>query len=102
MSHEPPNGPTTASTRGPPLRDLFDQAMALPEAEREAWVRALSIDDSLRASLLRLLHASAKQHGPLEMPAMARAARIGDEAEPAAPEGLIGERIGAFRLTALL
>ncbi len=107
MSHEPPNGPRTASAGSPPedgavLRALFDQAMTQPQGERETWAHALSVDESLRAALLRLLRASAKPHGPLEMPALERAARIGDEAEPAAPEGLIGERVGAFRLTALL
>ena len=112
MTHEPPNGPTvasqgSASAGSPPedgavLRALFDQAMAQPDAERETWAHTLSIDESLRAALLRLLRASARLHGPLEMPVLARAASIGDEAEPAAPEGLIGERVGAFRLTALL
>jgi eukaryotic-like serine/threonine-protein kinase len=112
MTHDPRNGPTIASagsatTGGPPedgamLRALFDQAMARPEGERHAWAQALPVDASLRAALLRLLRASARLHGPLEMPVLARAASIGDESEPAAPEGLIGQRVGAFRLTALL
>jgi eukaryotic-like serine/threonine-protein kinase len=107
MSHDAPTVAATSPEGNPPedgaaLRALFDHAVALPEGERETWLHALSIDASLRESLLRLLRAFGRQHGPLEMPVLARAASIGDEDEPAAPDGLIGERIGAFRLTALL
>ncbi len=107
MNNEAPKStPIDSAVRSPEhgaaLRDLFDQAMAKPEDAREVWAHALAVDDSLRTALLRLLRASDKKNGPLEMPAMVRAARIGDEAEPSAAEGLIGERIGAFRLTAML
>jgi eukaryotic-like serine/threonine-protein kinase len=107
MSDDPPTIPAVASAGNSPeggaaLRALFDQAVAQPEGERESWVQALSVDESLRAALLRLLRAFAKQRGPLDLPALARAANIGEDDEPAVAEGLIGERIGAFRLTALL
>jgi serine/threonine-protein kinase len=80
---------------------LFDAAVAQPECAREAWALAQPVGESLRSALLRLLRAAAR-HGPLETPALARAARIGDDVDPDVTEGLIGERVGAFRLTALL
>jgi serine/threonine-protein kinase len=60
------------------------------------------VDEALRSALLRLLRAAANRRGPMDMPALERAARIGDDAEPDVTQGLIGERVGAFRLTALL
>ncbi len=109
MNHEPSDDtpPAPATDVATPadnaaLRDLFEQALTQPEHEREAWALALPIGAALRSMLLRLLRAAASRRGPLDMPALERAARIGDEAEPAAPEGLIGTRVGAFRLTALL
>lgn len=107
MNHDSPAGPPPASAAaipvdGPALRALFDQALAQPEGERHAWALALPIDEALRAALRRLLRAVANRAGPLDMPALERAARIGEEAEAATPEGLIGECVGAFRLTALL
>ena len=107
MNPQPPTAPppvsaTFATENGATLRALFEQALAQPEDEREAWTLALPVDESLRSRLLRLLRAAANRHGPMDMPALERAAHIGEEDEPAAPEGLIGERVGAFRLTALL
>jgi serine/threonine-protein kinase len=87
---------------GATLRALFEQALAQPEDEREAWALALPVGESLRSTLLRLLRAAANRRGVLDMPALERAARIGDDAEADVTEGLIGERVGAFRLTALL
>ncbi|MBN8483059.1 MAG: serine/threonine protein kinase, partial [Xanthomonadales bacterium] len=102
MTTDPPTDPARVAAHGAVLRDLFEQALAQPEAGREAWAMALAIDDALRAALLRLVRAAADRPGPLDVPVLARAARIGDDDEAATAEGLIGERIGAFRLTALL
>jgi tetratricopeptide (TPR) repeat protein len=107
MTQRPPGDPTDPRHDAPPdggggLRALFEQALAQPEPAREPWARALPIDEALRSDLLRLLRAAARPQGPFDTPALARAASIGDDVEPAAPEGLIGERVGAFRLTSLL
>ena len=107
MNPQPPTAPGSVAAPntaedGAALRALFEQALAEPEDEREAWALALCVDESLRSRLLRLLRAAANRQGPMDMPALERAAQIGDEDEPAAPEGLIGERVGPFRLTALL
>ena len=98
----PPDSRAVAFEDGAALRALFEQALAQPEGEREAWTLALRVDEALRSKLRRLLRAAANTHGPLDVPALEHAARIGEEDEPPAPAGLIGERVGAFRLTALL
>jgi eukaryotic-like serine/threonine-protein kinase len=83
------------------LRALFDAALEQPAPRRAAWVAAQSADDDERAALQRLLEADTVASGPLDTPVAERAARIGDD-DDAGSEGLIGQRIGAFRLIRLL
>jgi len=53
----------TADPRFRRLRDLFDEALDLPQHERAAFVDAACADDSsLRAELLRLLDREQRQH----------------------------------------
>jgi serine/threonine protein kinase/Tfp pilus assembly protein PilF len=82
------------------LRDVFDRVLDLPEAERGQWIEAEVTDPDDRAALRLLLGAEAGQ-GPLDMPSTERILRIGVEPELEA-DGLVGQRIGAFRLVRLL
>lgn len=43
------------SDTGPTARSLFTQAVALPESEREAFVRASAVPDTVKQEVLRLL-----------------------------------------------
>ena len=83
------------------LRALFEAALEQPAARRAAWVAAQSADDDECAALQRLLAADTAASGPLDTPIAERAARIGD-GDDAGTEGLIGQRVGAFRLIRLL
>jgi serine/threonine protein kinase/tetratricopeptide (TPR) repeat protein len=82
------------------LRDVFDRVLDLPEAERGQWIEMEIPDPDDRAALRLLLGAEAG-HGPLDMPSTERILRIGAEPELEA-DGLVGQRIGAFRLMRLL
>lgn len=79
------------------LSQLLDRCMALPEAEREAWLQGLSGDAAaLRPSLHRMLQHQAEDdlQGFLERPAVLDAA--GPEA--AASDFQAGDRVGPYRL----
>ncbi len=82
------------------LRALFDRVLDQPEAARHAWLQANVPDAEMRAALQALLAAEAEQ-GPLDGSAEVHLDRI-DAGRAAHPEGLIGQTVGAFRLTALL
>src|SRR5688500_5040653 len=82
------------------LRDLFDRALEQPAATRADWI-AVHVSDPDDRRALRLLLAAESGAGPLDTPSTDRLLRIGGEQE-AAIEGLIGQRIGAFRLVRLL
>jgi serine/threonine protein kinase len=82
------------------LRDVFDRVLELAETERGQWIDAEVSDPDDRAALRLLLGAEAG-HGPLDMPSTERILRIGAEPELEA-DGLVGQRIGAFRLVRLL
>ncbi len=82
------------------LRELFDQALEQPPADRKAWIEANVADADDRRALGLLLDAETAA-GPLDTPSTERILRIGDDAELAA-DGLVGQRIGAFRLVRLL
>ncbi len=82
------------------LRELFDRVLDRPEASRPAWIEANVADVDTRAALQALLDAEAEQ-GPLDGSAEDHLERI-DAGRAAHPEGLIGQTVGAFRLTALL
>ena len=82
------------------LRDLFDRALEQPAASRADWI-AVNVSDRDDRQALRLLLAAEAGAGPLDTPSTDRLLRIGAEPEVAV-EGLIGQRIGAFRLVRLL
>lgn len=96
-SHSKPDGPPLRLAR---LRTLYEQAMDEPADRRDRWVAEQVTDVDESAALRRLL-AAAERDGALDLPSGERAARIGFD--PAAhAQGLIGQRIGAFRLVRLL
>lgn len=82
------------------LRDAFDIAIELPDERRAAWITANLAEADDRAALSLLLQAR-NDEGPLDRSPEARMRRL-DEGVAASTEGLIGRRIGAFRLTRLL
>ena len=77
------------------LRDLFERAVDVCAAEREAWIDAHATNSGERAALRRLLAAD-DGSGFLDTPATEHAARFA--ADELTADGLIGQRIGAFRL----
>jgi tetratricopeptide (TPR) repeat protein/predicted Ser/Thr protein kinase len=77
-------------TRWATLERLFDEGLARPAAEREAWLHALEIDDGLRAELRAMLAADARS-AELTARFDAAIAQAGD-----AP--LAGMRLGPYRL----
>lgn len=87
----------------PSLRSLFEAALALPAAERAAFVAASCPDPEVRDRLLRLLSADGDAEGPLPArDAADLAAAIGDadEAQYWQPDQCIGpyrlgEKLGA-------
>lgn len=97
-----PNSPTAAGADTPSsrLRDLFDRCIDQSAEEREAWIVTHVPDHAEQGALRRLLTAS-DTAGALDMPPSERAARIGVEPSNTAA-GLIGQTIGAFKLTRLL
>jgi len=82
------------------LRDLFDRALDVPRSERAAWIETHAPDAEERAALERLLESDADTSGFFETPASEHVAGLAED--PASPDGLIGTRIGAFRLVRLL
>ena len=84
------------------LRTCFEEALSVPPSEREPWLDSLPINAAQRARLRRLLEADDQNQGFLDMPALDRAARIGDPDEADDGGSLIGQRIGGFRLLRML
>ncbi len=97
-----PNGqiPTGAAASPLRLREWFDQCVDQPPNQREAWIAKQSLDHAEEAALRRLL-AGADSGCALDMAPSERAARIG-VAPPNTAAGLVGQTIGAFKLTRLL
>ena len=93
----PAQAPGAAEAR---LRMLFEAALEVAPAQRSAWIAAHAAEDE-RSALQRLLAADAVIGGALDLPVAERAARIGG-GDDAGIEGLVGQRIGSFRLVRLL
>ena len=81
------------------LRDLFERAVDVCAAERDAWIDAHATNPGERTALRRLLAAD-DGSGFLDTPATEHAARLA--ADEVTADGLIGQRIGAFRLVRTL
>jgi serine/threonine-protein kinase len=81
------------------LRKLFEDAIDVRAGERDAWIDAHATSPDERSALRRLLAADDGQ-GFLDTPATEHAARLA--ADEVTAEGLIGQRIGAFRLVRTL
>jgi serine/threonine protein kinase len=77
------------------LNHLFDAALSLPAADREAYVRAADADDAVRSELLSLLAAYAAEPEFLETPLYRLtegfASAAGDAAEELAPGTVLGD-----------
>ena len=86
------------------LRALFDAAIEIPHAERGAWVEAHVADPEERIALGRLLDSDEDTSGFFDTPAGEHVAGFaaGLTDDLISPDGLIGTRIGAFRLVRLL
>ena len=86
------------------LRAWFDAVADLPQAQREAWIALNVPDPEDRLALLRLLESDAETSGFFETPAGERAAgfALDDDDDAPAEAGILGTRIGAFRLVQLL
>src|SRR5690606_18912685 len=81
------------------LRELFDQVVELPAAERAAFLDAHCSDPQLRARIERLLASDAKEGAPVPgSPETLAAAMDG----PVPPPWYPGQRIGPFTLVAPL
>ena len=78
-----------------PLREQFEVLADLAPHLRDAWLAANVDDGDTRALLLRLLGADTSD-GFLDVSAVQRLACL--VAVEIAPQGLIGERVGAFRI----
>ncbi len=91
----------TASDSYARLRELFAAASELAGDERARWISANVPDAGERVALERLLSFDLYEDGYFEIPLDEHAARMAVE-EPMRADGLIGEHIGAFRLTQLL
>ncbi|MBO9664176.1 serine/threonine-protein kinase [Dokdonella sp.] len=83
----------------PSIRDLYESALVLPVAERDAWLAAHCADETLRRRVGAMLEASASTD-PLARPLDQLAAALdADEAPVALPSG---GRIGPFELLDVL
>ena len=81
----------------PPLRDLFESALGLPPAEREAWLATHCPDPALRTAVLRMLAADHTDGSRLLDESLDKVLeRVGDTDTTARP--LPGSRIGPFVL----
>ena len=94
QTHDPDFSSPPDATRDR-LRDLFEHAIDVPATERDAWIEAHLAVPAERTALRRLLAAD-DASGFLDTPATEHAARLA--AAEVAPEGLIGQQIGAFRV----
>ena len=83
------------------LRELFAAVADLDEAQRAIWIAANVADAEERAALERLLSVDGREGGYFDITPGEHAARMQVD-EPLRPDGLIGQRIGAFRLTRLI
>jgi len=81
------------------LRELFDAVADLPRPDRDPWLERNVPDAGERAALRRLLSAD-DAHGFLDTSATEHAARLAAEDMPR--DGLIGQRVGAFRIVRAL
>ncbi|MBS0570761.1 MAG: hypothetical protein JSS28_09145, partial [Proteobacteria bacterium] len=90
---------STDSTTQNALREAFDAVLDQPPDTRAAWLESHVPDASLRERLRQLLDAHGG-HGFLDTTAGEHATRLA--ARDLALEGLIGSRIGAFRLVRAL
>ena len=97
----PPQSRSTPSpTRRQRLRAWFESALDVDPSQREAWIET-HVDDATARQEVRRLLASDHAAGPFDVPAESRAARIGP-ASTMDVQGLVGTRIGVFRIERLL
>jgi hypothetical protein len=77
--------------------EIFDAAIARPEAERERFVTLTCVDDQeLGAEVRSLLAAHVDASGFLSRRAQSASRPLVDSAAPAPPALQIGDRLGAF------
>jgi tetratricopeptide (TPR) repeat protein len=91
---------TATAENWPQVRALFDEALALPAAERRAFLLAVTADDAVRAEVLSLVeHADDVVDSPLDVAAIA----LGDDLAPPVPEPThAGLQLGPWRVVAIL
>jgi len=83
---------------------LLEQALALPPAEREAFVTgACNGNDELRAEVISLVRAESQASGFMERSAMKVAAEaLAHDSHQSTTASLVGKRIGTYTLESLL
>ncbi|MCW5578302.1 MAG: serine/threonine protein kinase [Dokdonella sp.] len=91
MTHSPLHHEPSADGA---LREAFDQLRELPVDDRAQWLSKHVADDARRDHLLRLL-AAHDRRGFLDT-------AVGEHAERLAAAGLLGSRVGAFRIVRAL
>ncbi len=87
------------------IDDLFQQALEIETEHRLEFVRRVARDDDdLQKEVLSLLEAGHRDDALLNQPVLGGVARLlGDDAgEDVDPASLIGQRLGAYRLTSLI
>jgi serine/threonine protein kinase len=101
MEHMPSSNDTDvrSAPAGSDLQSCFEAVLALPPAQREAWLNANVASEESRATLRRLLVAD-ERRSFLDTPVDAQIERLA--AAEIRPEGLIGRQIGEFRLVRAL
>src|SRR5262245_2289824 len=89
--------PSSPSMSSPHCADIFERALSMPTAERDAWVaEACSHDAALREQVQSLLRAHNDANSFMESPA--------EDLKPASPtsdvslEEKAGDRIGRYKL----
>ena len=80
---------------------LFQDVLDLPEAERAAWLATASGDPTVRAEVASLLSYLGRTDGVLDRPLLTRTGAPAAE-DPDAPDPVIGQQIGGWRVTGLL
>ncbi len=99
MNKDKPNPPKQPQQTRNRLRELFEQALEQPAAERGAWLDRHVTDSAERQTLLGLLAAD-DDRGFLDTSAVEHVARLA--AQEVSPDGLVGQQIGAFRIVHML
>lgn len=88
------------SDTAPSLRECFDRLVDLSPAQRDAWLAAHALDPALRHELTAMLASDARDVPLLDAPAAALVRQYTPHDDEG--HGLVGSRIGPYRLVDVL